>query len=237
MDPSLTTQALSSLPIPPVSSSGRICALMTSVFPTEIYERIIDFVGEWRRPYRTLRSCSLTCWAWVPRSRLNLFRCISFASTGSEGIHRFARLLDEAAHLQLLIQEVKISMGDHPVGAGPQTREALEILPILLYGKLPTLRTLRLSAINRHALPLSLHPSFFPSLAQFRTVTTLVLYHVTFARSADFVRTVASLPRLRTLECGYVEWLAQDGHSFDTLSLSRLSLEGANYYPVRLRPS
>ncbi len=210
---------------------------MTSVFPTEIYEHIIDSVGLWRRPHQTLRNCSLTCWAWVPRSRLNLFRCISFASTGSEGIYRLARLLDEATHLRSLIREVKISTGNHPVEAGPQTRGALEILPVLLYGKLPTLQTLRLSAMNRHSLPLSLHPSFFPSLAQFRTVATLVLYHVTFARSSDFVRTVASLPCLETLECGHVDWLAQDGHLFDTLSISHLSLEGANYCPVSLQSS
>ncbi|KAI1786862.1 hypothetical protein LXA43DRAFT_749717 [Ganoderma leucocontextum] len=126
-------------------------------------------------------------------------------------------------------------MGDHPIGTarGPlnRTREALEILPVLLYGKLPTLQTFRLSAMNRKSLPLSLHPSFFPSLAQFRTVTMLALYHVTFARSADFVRTVASLASLKTLECGHVQWLAQDGHFFDTLGISHLSLEGANYYP------
>ena len=210
---------------------------MSSVFPTEIYEHIIDCIGQWKRSRKTLRNCSLTCWAWVPRSRLNLFRCISFASTGSDGIYRFSRLLDEATYLRSFIQEVKISMGDHPLGARPQTREALEILPVILYGKLPTLRTLRLSAMNRHSRPLSLHPSFFPSLAQFRTVTSLVLYHVTFARSADFVRTIASLPLLKILECGQVEWLAQNGHSFDTLSVSHLTFEGANYFPVGFRSS
>ena len=202
---------------------------MASVFPTEIYEQVIDSLAQFQKPHKALRNCALVCWAWVPRSRLCLFRSISFASTGSEGVHRLAKLLDEAPHLRLLIQEVKLSMTQHPLGSGPQSRETIEILPFLLYGKLPALRNLRLSAMNRNARPLSFHSSFFPALAGFQAVTTLGLYHVTYARSGDFVRMIAILPNLQTLECGYIGWIHRDSHIFDPLRISTLRFEGANY--------
>lgn len=198
--------------------------IMVSIFPTEIYEHIIDAVGHSWKPHRTLRSCALTCRAWLPRSRMNIFRSMSFASVGAEGIHKFSQILDNAPHLQLLVEEVKVSMSDHPLGARPQTREAIEILPIILWGKLPVLRALRLSAINRNTAPLALHRLFFPCLSQFSTITTLTLYHVTYSRFGDFAQMLRALRNLRNLECGQVRWLAWSYYQFPTMNIARLSL-------------
>ncbi|KAI0754587.1 hypothetical protein C8Q80DRAFT_376110 [Daedaleopsis nitida] len=205
---------------------------MTSVFPIELYEQIIDAVAScyprMARPHRdkTLQSCALTCTAWLPRSRMNLYRSVSFAAAGSAGLHRFARLLDSATHLQPLVSEVKLTMGDHPLGAGPETREAIEILPIILCGRLPNIRSLRVSAMNRNGAPLALHRAFFPCITQFATVTKLVLYNVTFARFSDFAQMILSLGNLQTLDCGQVDWLAWRSFSFPSQGITRLILQG-----------
>lgn len=165
---------------------------------------------------------------------MNLYRSVSFAAAGSEGLHRFARLLDDATHLQPLVSEVKLSMSDHPLGARIETREAIEILPILLCGKLPNIRSLRVSAMNRNGAPLALHRAFFPCIAQLATVTTLALYNVTFARFSDFAHMIISLRNLQTLDCGQVDWLAWRGFSFPSMKITRLVLEGLDHDHVSL---
>ena len=51
--------------------------------PIEICERLIDTLNELRgpgqRPVSTLQACTLTCSAWLPRSRLNLYHTVVFS--------------------------------------------------------------------------------------------------------------------------------------------------------------
>ncbi|KAI0747261.1 hypothetical protein C8Q80DRAFT_1079688, partial [Daedaleopsis nitida] len=41
--------------------------------PTEVAELVVDELCD---DYRALRSCTLTCQAWLPRSRAHLFRTV-----------------------------------------------------------------------------------------------------------------------------------------------------------------
>ncbi len=160
------------------------------------------------RPQRTLQNCALTCRAWVPRCQLNLFRCIIVAPTGAEQLYRLARILDDSPHLREFVHEIKVSMSKRKAEKQLIGREAFEVLPILLSGKVPALRTLRVSAVNKNASALILYPSFFATLPQLRSITTLELYHVTFARFGELARMLSILVNLRFLKCNHVRWQA-----------------------------
>ncbi|KAI0357794.1 hypothetical protein OH77DRAFT_1300707 [Trametes cingulata] len=62
---------------PPLSTASTSTLVMeNSCFPIEVCERIIDCCFHLKHPsrgYATLGACALTCSAWLPRSRYNLF--------------------------------------------------------------------------------------------------------------------------------------------------------------------
>ncbi|EIW52401.1 uncharacterized protein TRAVEDRAFT_61340 [Trametes versicolor FP-101664 SS1] len=201
------------------------------VLPVEVFEEIIDAVGGFWRPQHTLKNCALTCRAWLPRSQLNLFRCIIVAPTGAEQLYRLAHVLDVSPHLREFVHEIKVSMSKRQAGKQLTGREAFEVLPILLSGKVPALRALRVSAINKNASALILYPSFFATLPQLKSITTLELYHVTFARFGELARMLSILANLRDLKCGYVRWQSAGVYRFPpgyygSCSISHFRWEG-----------
>jgi len=79
------------------------------VLPIELCERVIDclwdaFVVDNRE---ALLSCALTCKAWLPRSRWNLVRTITFEKRSQ--LFGFFRLLKARQYLRPLVKRVLIS--------------------------------------------------------------------------------------------------------------------------------
>ena len=52
---------------------------MSSFFPPEILDLIVDHLHD---EQTTLRACCLVSKSWVPRTRIHLFNCVSFSSSG-----------------------------------------------------------------------------------------------------------------------------------------------------------
>ncbi|KAI0357797.1 hypothetical protein OH77DRAFT_1300980 [Trametes cingulata] len=75
--PAALTCAASFCPSFTLNCSTTALAMENSCFPIEVCERIIDCCFHPQYPhsrgYATLKACALTCSAWLPRSRYNLF--------------------------------------------------------------------------------------------------------------------------------------------------------------------
>jgi hypothetical protein len=113
---------------------------MAVELPTEILELVVDFHPD----LRTLIQCSLAGRVFVPRSRVHLFRKITFPSPGShESVYPtcptrcdlFAELLISNPRLVHHVHELEIVEGGHPsldVYWISQSTSLLSILRVLL---------------------------------------------------------------------------------------------------------
>ncbi|KAI0629821.1 hypothetical protein C8Q77DRAFT_1138762 [Trametes polyzona] len=201
--------------------------------PVEIQEQIIDHLALSRGSRRALRNCALVCRAWTPRSH-NLFRTVVLAPVGVETMRQLAQVLYESPRLRSLVGEIRISMAHQPKEEQLTVRESCEVLPLVLSGVVPTLHsTLKVTAMNRNAVPLRLHRAFFTSLTQITSITTLRLYHVMFYSFGDFARIISTLTKLHSLGCDHVRWRSMGARRFPpsyhmACTISRLHWEGAN---------
>ncbi|KAI0754026.1 hypothetical protein C8Q80DRAFT_1136298 [Daedaleopsis nitida] len=184
-----------------------------SVFPTEIYERIIELLHEdfWWSGYTTQRCrsdllhCSLVCRAWRPKARALVFRFLLF---GSEADHNpypryfdgFRRYLEEAPHLASLVEEVQIVQcadTKYPY------RSLIEIFPSSLGIHLPRLVSVVLTVSHRR---MSIHPRFFFTPARVETVTTLELHMIPIMQLWDLDCLLLPYPNIRTLILQTLQW-------------------------------
>ena len=88
------------------------------IFPIEVYEQIIDAVhwhsndagGDRIRVMRgVLCTCALTCQAWLPRSRVLLYRSITlYSSPGRTCDRRVVRRLANTIHASSFIADLEI---------------------------------------------------------------------------------------------------------------------------------
>ncbi|KAI0357804.1 hypothetical protein OH77DRAFT_1302111 [Trametes cingulata] len=81
----LLLHSLALLPFAPPHSTASMStlAMENSRFPIEVCERIIDRCLDFRYnsdQYVTLKACALTCSAWLPRSRYNMFYKVDLRS-------------------------------------------------------------------------------------------------------------------------------------------------------------
>ncbi|KAL1951760.1 hypothetical protein VTO73DRAFT_909 [Trametes versicolor] len=158
----------------------------TSVFPIEIYERVIDHVHYDYSPYwatkdefhqgarmvaKTLCNCALTCADWLPRSRVNIYRRLRLQHTEYETLTLLVRALDSTLTLQQLVEilEVIATVPDEDV---TPPRSIWHTWPVILAGRLPRLRCLGL--YTQHIL--GLHTPSLRTLTAFSTVTELSLH-------------------------------------------------------------
>ncbi|KAI0358847.1 hypothetical protein OH77DRAFT_1111794 [Trametes cingulata] len=132
----------------------------SSAFPTEIYERIIwhaylqldrnRFFGNiLRKPSVAssfLCACALTCSTWLPISRICLYRKLTFTSeTKQTTLDRLIATLDaNHAFRELVVDILAVDFGLLE-GEKPPPAVGWHSWPALLAGKVPRLRTLRLS--------------------------------------------------------------------------------------------
>ena len=83
-------------------------------FPQEIIDHILDQISPPTDPdfvsqKETLANCTLVCSAWLPRSSLHLFRCISISS------HRILQLLERAKTSDRLRHYIGGFIGIYPL--------------------------------------------------------------------------------------------------------------------------
>ncbi|KAI0357884.1 hypothetical protein OH77DRAFT_1310649 [Trametes cingulata] len=200
---------------------------MASVFPQEIFDQIID--DSWRDA-ETLRQCALTCHAWLPRSRLNLFSTAVLRR--SDQLHKFSRALSSSTEAAALVQELILAP---PYKVKPAfINSAL----IALASKLPRVRKLCLVRPpfawpdKRGSLSIPLRLVEF--ITRFSTLTHVVLVDLSFASFLDLVHIVTALPNLTALDCRALDWGDQAMVPHDSpmrqagsLSLGSLAVTGS----------
>ena len=177
--------------------------VLRPAIPTEVVERIIDMVAElvdeiyWEdleERSHILHACSLVGRAWVPRSRLHLFRDVLLSSDWNT-----RRFLDSLARCQALGQYVEIlrvlPSNEDEMSCGWMFK-ALSTLPPsvphlreLVFGQLPDLR-----------------PQCFAVLFRFSTVESLVLYDLGRQSLREVVLLISRFPQLRRLQVRDCRW-------------------------------
>ncbi|KAI0920737.1 hypothetical protein AcW1_002398 [Taiwanofungus camphoratus] len=171
-------------------------------FPVEIHERIIDvlWVDTVNRSHRSRRqdllACALTCRAWLPRSRFNLFYEIRLRD--SRELYSFASLVTIYPHLDEFVKELRIN-----------NSQVLGVFPAVLARKLTGVNSLRIGGnlLEQLRIPPFHLPSFMP-IAGFTSISRLEIAYTTFPTFTAFARLVSSLPSLSDLTCRRLSWTA-----------------------------
>ena len=163
--------------------------------PLEVLEHVIDCLGAgndfglYPSTYcRTLRACSLTCSAWLPRSRRHLYRRVLFHN--SDYIPMFSRTVCQQPHLGALVEAVWV---DGRVGT-----QYLPFAQGSILAHLPNVRYLSLLCINF----LRRFPPFYPLLIGGLPLRELVL-DTCMLPLGQLFRLLWSLPELHTLQLKY----------------------------------
>ncbi|KAH9840750.1 uncharacterized protein C8Q71DRAFT_741067 [Rhodofomes roseus] len=103
-----------------------------SIFPTELYECIIDYVGQ-AEDAVTLRVCALVSQSWYPRARLHLVRSVVLCTRkevlGFAQMVRHGRgpmgLVDVGNMVhKVILRGVEIKAGDETKAIGADTTES-----------------------------------------------------------------------------------------------------------------
>ena len=176
------------------------------MIPLEVCERIIDVIPTLHVPDNTtiensqlrrstLTACALTCRSWLFRSRYHLHQDIMIFDKGQ--LDRFFAILRTSPSVGTFVRNVR-------TGSRPQSKKAedwVHLIPVYLAGPLSGLQALAIQACNWRVV----HPSFFVAVAQFRTVTRLVLQTVKIGSSRELTRLVFSFPALEDLTIREIE--------------------------------
>lgn len=178
--------------------------ILRSALPTELCERIIDFVADrgegaddmWLpEVYPTLQACALTCRAWLARSRFHLFRVVGVGKQGKT-FEDFVSLVEANPILQEFVYTFLVH------GEAERKGSNFRLLPL----KIPRLLR-KLTTLNLQNDTLCPQPSFFASLRQFTNIQQLGFRSVAFQSVQDFRRMLCSLPNLQELAISYPRWL------------------------------
>ncbi|EIW58662.1 uncharacterized protein TRAVEDRAFT_29168, partial [Trametes versicolor FP-101664 SS1] len=164
--------------------------MSTLRLPDEVCEEIIDncrsFLddGDWslEESYQVLHACSLTCQAWLPRSRLRLYSVLLFRR------HR-----DVGSYLETLATYP--FLGDLPrTMVINSTEECIPFANEELAQRLPNIRTLWL------AVDMALYSSKYLAMAGQYSITQLYAHFQPTAKDiGHLIRLLLTLPNLRQL--------------------------------------
>ncbi|KAI0824551.1 hypothetical protein BC628DRAFT_420059 [Trametes gibbosa] len=177
---------------------------MSLMFPLELHEQIIDAL---RGDNATLLHCALTCRAWLPRSRYNLY--FEVAPQHHAQLTRLTQTLRSSPDFVNLVQELTIPI--------PIIRPAtwIDSTCAILAHDLPQVKkvtishtlfpnaqyyphTRRIATISRRAAI---------CIAQFTTVTHVILFELELSSFVDLARVVIALrSSLSNLECHGLWW-------------------------------
>ena len=142
---------------------------MSSVFPLEIEETILDLLAEDDKSHSALKTCSLVCQAFLPICRKHIFRSIFIDDyTGTSllfppSIHAFERLLHETPEIADYIRELDYS--SHTTNLiSPSIQKSLKRISKLEF---LTVRY-HLDWSNKLIRPALLHLLHLPTLTHFK---------------------------------------------------------------------
>lgn len=182
------------------------------ILPTEVCERIMDFVAEpppnenyyiryhFTWALQTLGACALTCRAWKYRAQLYLFHVIRIDCSlrPNGGINEIVALLNGNAALRFRVRLLVAKGGrrDEP--------STLHLLPLKLPQDMYGLSTLPIRDDRLHC-----PAGIFPALRQFTSITELSLSNVTFDSVTDVRRMISSFSALEYLRLRHLNWFQE----------------------------
>lgn len=151
--------------------------------PLEVCEKIIDGVEifQWDvSGYQTLRACALVCRAWLPRSRICLFRFVRLDSARTAS--RCMSTVTTSPGLGQLVQTLCVSPSTKDKTFNGWICKVLQVLPPLLtnlyelhYWYLPTVHPVFHMLSSRFTTVKSLLiRCFFPQMLSFREIIQIV---------------------------------------------------------------
>ena len=209
---------------------------MRKTIPIEVSERIIDFVGgehkyidahveldDFKLTYETIHARSLTCKAWLYRSRRHLFRFLGVSSQKEHprNLNALHALLAREAYLQPLVQALFIS-------AANDQDSSMHAVPIRTPHLIPSILVLRFARG-----PLYIPRGFELAMRQFQCILDLYLYEITLYTVHDVRRTICALKTLKNFMLQSPVWHKSSKaivpssypRAPPTLRLSRLTIE------------
>lgn len=184
----------------------------TRILPTELCERIINFVAamEDRARVQTLCSCALTCRSWLPRSRFHLFRTVVLRSNSQ--LASLARTLKDSPLICKSVRNLTVvgaADSDRseswitlvPMSLSPAFRSTLRRSTLPVY---PTYRSHRLGRFTLCDIDLTKrHPRFHQAYSLLGPVAnphTLRIERVRYSQFSQIARTIAAIgPRYFTM--------------------------------------
>ncbi|KAK7684207.1 hypothetical protein QCA50_012531 [Cerrena zonata] len=194
----------------------------SSRFPTEIYERIIDYVaGEphfgglrhfahWRCLVRSLARCARVCRAWVPRAQMHLFYAIDIGKTVSltgtdleltsfrAAVQRKPFLLPYIKFLRITNDSLKPSQ-----------------ITILSSYHMPSLKVCSISSLNLAKV----HPSLYRFPSSATSLQTLWLHA---CKTRDVNQLCRFLTSFRSLSIVAITWLLDNDNTLSGRDLPHL---------------
>ncbi|KAI0757679.1 WD40-repeat-containing domain protein [Daedaleopsis nitida] len=195
-------------------STPIVRSTLTRRVPVEIAEQIIDELWD---DHFSLSVCSLTCHAWLPRSRSHLFGEIRISDLRS--LDALCHLLhDNLATFGGYVERVTVTCSPSGYTKDASTnvsyRASVALPPIL-----PALRSWTFEGVSR---------SFCENLqiasardSDFAAVKSLWLANFMLRHAADFVKILLTMPYLQSLEVCDI-YLVEGGEDWAS-SLARLS--------------
>lgn len=165
--------------------------------PIEVFENAIDLLDD----DVSLKKTSLVCRAWLPRSRLNLFRVIQLSLPTH--LDHFATLLADAPHIAPCVEEINISENSF-LGLFRPELVIVARLPSVLAAH-PLIQPRRLRVCDQLWLPTRYNPDYLVSLSQLSSITSLDIHDVTFTTVADFSIILRALGSLISLSAKHLD--------------------------------
>ncbi|KAI0777518.1 hypothetical protein BD413DRAFT_601892 [Trametes elegans] len=163
----------------------------------ELFELAIDFLED----PESLKATSLVCRAWLPRTRVNLFRVLALCHPYH--VDNLARLLSSSPHVAPYVEELDISENSWSAFLRPSMAVVARFPHILL--DFPLVQPRRLHVHHQLWLPTLYSPEYLTSLSSFSTITSLDVYDVTFTTFADFAIILRALGRLSSLSAKHLD--------------------------------
>lgn len=177
------------------------------LLPRELVDETLDHL--WDDP-KALTACALTCRAWVPTTRVHLFRTVLLSSLSST--IRFSTLLKDTPSIARCVRKLSITTQYFPTGDD----EADEGRPVeddrwvnacagiaQTLGEHGRVHTLALSRMRWSVLEPQTRAAF---AGLFRAVRTLFLFEVRFDSSGDVLAFLDAFPNLSELYFHAVSW-------------------------------
>ena len=185
------------------------------MLPIEICEAAIDQASD-NTP--SLRQLSLTCRAFLSRSRYHLFGSIVLRTVGQMQSSR--EFLDSCPWVLPLVQKVTLTIDvlGHHIATFPNI-PLLESVPMDLLIRLPNIRRWEMSLTPTVLLPrgkaaLSLHRSVLSYYRRYGgRLRDLELSNIPFDSISDFIGLVSEITGIQHLACSFVLFRTMKGPS------------------------